>query len=58
MKKTLLLFFFSLSAFVAKAGIETTDQISISEIRPIAQIAGWNVPLSLMYTGDLSDSNV
>ena len=26
--------------------------------RPIAQIAGWNVPLSLMYTGDLSDSNV
>lgn len=32
MKKTLLLFFFSLSAFVAKAGIETTDQISISEL--------------------------
>ena len=26
--------------------------------RPIAQIAGWNVPLSLMYTSDLSDSNV
>ena len=32
MKKTLLLFFFCLAAFVVKAGIETTDQISISEI--------------------------
>ena len=30
----------------------------INELRPIAQIAGWNVPLSLMYTSDLSDSNV
>ena len=28
------------------------------KFRPIAQIAGWNVPLSLMYTGDLSNSNV
>ena len=27
-------------------------------IWPIAQIAGCNVPLILMYTGDLSDSNV
>lgn len=32
MKKTLLLFLFSLAAFVAKAGIETTDRISVSEL--------------------------
>ncbi|MBR4856788.1 MAG: hypothetical protein IKU94_09215 [Bacteroidaceae bacterium] len=47
MKKTLLLFFFSLAAFVAKAGIETTDQISISEltVAPGGDVASFEVSL-------------
>lgn len=34
------------------------DNVDWTIFRPIVQIAGWNVPLSLMYTSDLSDSNV
>ena len=36
----------------------STERTVEVTFRPIAQIAGWNVLQSLMYTGDLSDSNV